>query len=288
MVGSSRRWFVAAALLCALPLGACAGGPSRDQVLRSEREYDLGRGLYGERDYAGAFEHLLDSIELDPDNAEAHLLLGNLFFLQRADYERAEHHFREALRAAEVVDQRAGLPSDARNSMGVMYIQMERYEDAVALLREASSDLMNREPGLAKANLGRAYVELERYDRAIEVLASAVQQSPQLCVAWYWLARARVGREELDRADEAVTRAIDVEDETCQRLQAGWRLRGEVRARLGHRAEAIADLERCVELAPDTDDGRACRRLLDSTSPAGEPREPDAEAGDAPPEPAPE
>ncbi|MGE0784508.1 MAG: tetratricopeptide repeat protein [Sandaracinaceae bacterium] len=279
IMAHGARALVCAALVCT-GLGCavlgCAGGPSHDAVMRSEREYDLGRGLYGEGDVPGAFEHLLDAVELDPDNAEAHLLLANLFFLNRSDYERAEHHFREALRAAEHSDQRAGLPSDARNSLGVMYIHMERCQDAIEVLRASASDLMNHEPGLARANLGWAYIECGDRQAAIEVLTSAVQQAPQLCVAWYRLAQVRLSQDQLDRADEAVTRAVDVEDPTCQRMQAGWRLRGEIRARLDHRTEAIHDLERCVELSPDNEDGRACQRLLDSTGP-----EPDEDPGSA-------
>ncbi|MEZ4338247.1 MAG: tetratricopeptide repeat protein, partial [Sandaracinaceae bacterium] len=72
------------------------GGISQEQAMRSQREYDLAVGLYGEQDTAGAFEHLLEAIELDPDNAEAHLLLGNLFMIVRQDFAQAEHHMREA------------------------------------------------------------------------------------------------------------------------------------------------------------------------------------------------
>jgi len=250
-------------------------------VRRSEREYDLARGLFGERDFAGAFEHLFEALELDPDNAEAHLLLGNLFFLQRADYDRAEHHFREALRAAEAIEARAGLPSEVRNSLGVMYIHMERLDAAVEILEEAAGDLLNRDPALAKSNLAWALIEQREYPRAVEVLNGAVQQSPQLCVAWYRLGQARDGLGQLERAEEALSTGLGMENAECRALQVAWRLRGEVRARQGHRPEALADLERCVELAPNTADGRACQRLIDASVTAG------GEASDPAPEPPP-
>ena len=59
-------------------------------------------------------------------------------------------------------------------------------------------------------------------------------------------------------------------DEACAdapQLQGAWRLRGEVRARLGRRADALADLERCVALGADTEEGQRCQRLLDRTPP---------------------
>lgn len=243
----------------------CAGGPSREQVLRAQREYDLGVGLWQEQNVAGAFEHLMQAIELDPDNAEAHLLLGNLFMIHRHDYERAELHLREAIRANEAAPARTGLPSDARNSLGVLFIHAGRLEDATVVLREAASDLMNREPAVAWANLGWAYHELDRNEEALQVLNQAVQLSPQLCLAWFRIGQVRAADRSFEEAEEALTRALEVENETCRAMQMAWRLRGEVRAQAGHREEAVADLERCVELSSDTDDGQACRRLLEAS-----------------------
>jgi tetratricopeptide (TPR) repeat protein len=270
-LSASSKILVSSALAALLGLAGlgpgCAGGPTQDQVQRSQREYDLGVGLWGERNLPGAFEHVLRAVELDPDNAEAHLFLGNLFMINRHDYARAEHHFREAVRANQVAQVRAGLEADARNSLGVLFIHAGRHEDAATVLREAASDLMNREPAVSWTNLGWAYLELGRHDQALEVLGQAVQLSPQLCMAWYRIGQVRVSREQWSEAEEALDRALEVENETCARLQVAWRLRGEVRARLGHREEAIGDLERCVELSSDTEDGRACRRLL-ASSPA--------------------
>jgi regulator of sirC expression with transglutaminase-like and TPR domain len=80
------------------------------------------------------------------------------------------------------------------------------------------------------------------------------------------MAEVRVSREQLPEAVEALDRILDAENETCRSLQVAWRLRGETHAQLGHREEAIHDLERCVELSSDTEDGQACRRLLEGTA----------------------
>lgn len=250
------------ALATALLLGACGAAVSQEQVQHSEREYQLGVGLWGEHNAAGAFEHLLAAIEADPDNAEAHHFLGNLFWIVRHDYEHAEHHFLEALRAHEVAPGPSGLPADVKNSLGVLYVHAHRYEDATRVLREAASDLMNRHPALSWTNLGWAYHEADQDEQAIEALTQAIQLEPQLCLAWYRLAQVRAAHEEWEEALESLDHTLEVENDTCNRLQVAWRLRGEIRARMGRRDEAIEDLERCVELSTDTEDGRACRRLL--------------------------
>jgi len=246
---------------------ACAGGPTREQVERSQREYQLGVGLWGERNVPGAFEHVLEAIELDPDNAEAHHFLGNLFWMARRDFPRAEHHFREAIRANRAVAGPAALAADVKNDLGVVLIHAARYDEAIEVLREAASDLANYRPALSWANLGWAYHEAGQDERALEALAQAVQLTPQLCVAWYRMGQVRAAREEWDAALEALDRALEVEDPTCAANQMGWRLRGEVHAQLGHRDEALHDLERCVELSSQTEDGRACRRLLEAAPP---------------------
>ncbi len=248
---------------------ACGGGPSEEDVRRSQAEYDLANGLLGEQNLAGAFQHLGEAVRLDPDNAEAHYLLGNLHLASGA-YDRAEHHLREAMRANEALEG-AGRPSlvaDAHNSLGVVYLHTQRYDDAVTELTASSGDLMNRAPHLAWGNLGWAYLEQHQLDEAQRSLEQAVGHQPLFCVGWYRLGQVHVARGDepsLARADEALTHALDIDDEACRRLQEAWRLRGETRARLGRHEDAVADLEHCVELAADTDAGRACARLLETS-----------------------
>ncbi|MCZ7682766.1 MAG: tetratricopeptide repeat protein [Sandaracinaceae bacterium] len=187
-------------VMLALAAAGCGAGVTRDQIERSEREYQLGVGLWGESNAPGAFEHLLRAIELDPDNAEAHHFLGNLFWIVRRDFARAEQHFREALRANEVAPGPAGLAADVKNSLGVLYVNAGRHEDAIAVLREAASDLMNRQPALSWANLGWAYHEGGQNEPALEALNQAVQIAPTLCLAWYRLGQVRAAREEWEPA----------------------------------------------------------------------------------------
>jgi tetratricopeptide (TPR) repeat protein len=66
----------------------------------------------------------------------------------------------------------------------------------------------------------------------------------------------------LAQADEALTHALEVDRDECRALQDAWLLRGETRARLGRREEAIADFERCVELDANTEAGQACAGFL--------------------------
>jgi len=95
----------------------------------------------------------------------------------------------------------------------------------------------------------------------------AVRIQPRFCVGYYTMARAMWHLQQLKDAERALVSALGA-DESCGKsvqLQGAWRLRGEVRARLGHRQDAIADLEQCVELDPYSNDGRMCQSLLEAS-----------------------
>jgi len=278
----ARRWLAILAIAGVL-LGGCPGGPSDEDLQRSRAEYDLGVGLYNENNVAGAFQHLQEAIRLDPENIEAHMVLGTLHML-RAEVEPAERHLRIAIDTNSRLGA-AGLPAltpDAYNTLGVLYINAHRYEEAVVVLRQATGDLMNRTPHLAWGNLGWAYSEMHDYPQATEALQQAVRVQPQFCNGWYRLgqvdfalgqaaeeAASGSGSEAFSRAESSLTHALEVDRDECRALQEAWLLRGETRARLGRRDEAIADFERCVELAQDTEAGRACAGFLSGGVGAG-------------------
>jgi tetratricopeptide (TPR) repeat protein len=95
----------------------------------------------------------------------------------------------------------------------------------------------------------------------------AVRIQPRFCVGYYTMGQALWHLQQLKDAEHALESAIGA-DPSCsndRRLQGAWRLRGEVRARLGHRQDAVADLEKCVELDPYSNDGRMCQALLEES-----------------------
>jgi type IV pilus assembly protein PilF len=259
-VASSSRTAVAGLLVGALLGMAC--GPNLEQIRRSDAEYDLAYGLFGERNVSGAIEHLEESLRLDPQNAEAHLLLGKILTLQRS-YDDAEAHLLAALEAHEAVQgSRVSLPSDAYNALGVLYVHGQRLDEAVEVLERSANDLLNQTPHMAWANLAWARLEMEAYPEAARAASRAVELSAGFCIGWYRLAQAQaaIGRDE--EAEEALARALDVEDEVCQANQEAWRLRGTVLTRLGYGDEAVEAFERCVELQSSSSIGQACREAL--------------------------
>lgn len=251
--------------------GGCATGPTVQEARQSMRQYELAVGLRDEGNTAGSFRALYKALELDPDNAHAHLLLGKMFLIRRQEDPaendaRAEKHLRHVLR----IEKRSGgddpenLAAEARNDLGVLYIHQERYDAATRQLRAAAEDLFNRQKHFAWGNLGWAYYLQGDYQKAVDALSKSVELHRRFCVGYFRLGQTYMALRDFERAENALTHALEA-DERCERLQHAWRSRGEARANLGRRDEAISDFERCVELGAQTEPGKACSRYLEAT-----------------------
>lgn len=239
-------------------LGACGSGPSEADVVRSQRAYELGATLVASNPPV-AFDHLLTAVRLDPGNYEAHFLLGTLYMVRR-DHREAERHLQRAL-------QIRGRYPEARNGLGMLYISMHRYDAAIRELRIATRDIRYHTPWLAWGNLGWAYLERGRHADAIEALQQAVRSQPAYCFGYYLLGQAYFRSEQLERADESLTHALEIDQDECRGagMQDAWFLRARVRLRIGEAAAAVSDLQRCVEISERTPIGVQCQRLLDRT-----------------------
>lgn len=230
---------------------------------RSYREFQLAASLRDEGQTAAAIEHLRKALELDPNNAEAHLLLG-FIQMERRDYENAERELSTSIKLLQKQEREGSILAEARNIYGLCLIELGRYEDAVETLRESASDELNAAPHLAWGNLALAQFHLGEYQEAVKSTMEAVRIQPRFCVGYYTMGRALWQLQQFREAERALVSALEA-DPACgdsRELQGAWRLRGEVRARLGHRQDAIDDLERCVELDPYSNDGRMCQSLL--------------------------
>jgi tetratricopeptide (TPR) repeat protein len=206
-------------------------------------------------------ERLNSAIELDPANGEAHVLLGYIF-LERRAFDQAERSLRQGIEVLEQRENVGGTLPEAHNMLGLVLLEQDRYEEAIEEFERSASDMLNRQPWNAWGNLGLAHFEKGDLDESVTALRQAVEIQPQFCVGHFLLAQSYFAQDKFEDAETSATSAID-SNEVCAGYQSAYKLRGEARARLGKRDDAIADLERCVELDGDNEDGMACRRLLD-------------------------
>lgn len=261
-----RVSFLFAYLIALTVSPACGGGPNADEAERAMREFQLAATLRDEGNVPDATRHLRTSLALDPENPRAHILMGYMA-LERGDLDTAERSLRKGI---VLLRQSQGLGGSAlaesRNLLGVTLMQKHQYDGAITLLRESAEDVLNTAPYLAWGNLGLVYYTKNDYPHALQALERAVQIQSRFCLGHYRLGQTYFAMGDFAKAEETLTRAIEADERCTKYFQDAWRLRGETRARLGQRADAISDFERCVELGAKTPHGQACQRFLETAN----------------------
>jgi Tfp pilus assembly protein PilF len=260
---SLRSAQISLLLLCA----GCPPAPTlQADVEASEKRYLLGADLYGKGMIAPALEELLRAIKLNPDNAEAHNLLGIVYLrkgvetedlstrnqclrgeslaLEKKDsdeqFQKADKEFREAVRVKPDF-------SDAHNNIAVIAQHFGKYDEAIASAERALTNITYREPWAAQGNLGQAYLAKGDLVRAAAALRKAIFDQPKFCVGHYRLAQVYKQMGELDHAKEELD--VVFADKACP-IQEAYHLGGLISLKLNDRARARELLQRCTDLAP--------------------------------------
>jgi tetratricopeptide (TPR) repeat protein len=127
------------------------------------------------------------------------------------------------------------------------YLQRGNLVEAEAMYRE----LIEREPGNANAHigLGSSLILQSRYQEAIAAYTAALEISPDSAEAFVGLGSTLSKKEQYSQAVSAYTKALSIDGEHAQ---AHWGL-ALVLDRMGRTGEALAHLERVIELTPGTD-----------------------------------
>lgn len=244
---------------------------SEESRVQSQADVDLGRAQYAdENNPAAAITSWERAIRRNPENAEAHLYLGQALG-ELGQFERAEALLRRAValylvQSAE--DERLRVPlTEARNTLGAVLINQRRYDEAIVLLRAASQEITYRSQHLVLGNLGLALLRKGTLDEAVVILERAVALQPNFCVGFTRLGEARLLQSDATHAVEALDRALGIQQRGCDSIQEAWLLRGRAHAALQHAEQSAADLRRCVEIAPRSAEGQACARLQGAGAP---------------------
>ena len=239
------------------------GRPKGDPIRMAESEVDIAADLWWRQNQPReALKHALDATGLDPKNGDAaHMVaLIYLHFCQFSEpdechLDQAEHYARRAIALREADLQ-------AKNTLGVILVHQQRYEEAIAVLKPITEDILYPTPEIAWGNLGWAYLDQGDLKRAVPALRRAIAAQPLFCVGNYRLGVAYHRSGQLEAAVDALDRALETQAPGCQNLQDAYLERARVHIALGDVAETRVDLDRCLVLAKSNVSGRECGRLL--------------------------
>lgn len=187
-------------------------------------------------------------IELEPENAAAYFNRANVR-MQLERFDQAMEDFNELIRLCPTL-------GAAYSGRGTAWIQQGEHEKAAADFKDA----VECDPEMAEFYaIQRTVVEAayfqrkEQYDKAIAKVNEALELQPELAPAVAVRAVCHWYSEQLVESVEDFTRLIEIAGESFSALSG----RGQVLAEMGEFEEALADLNRALELGKDEESASA-------------------------------
>ena len=224
---------------------SCATSPDvRRQAALKQADYHFGlaNGFYVEGNVPQSLAEVTTALELHPDHADAHHLMAIVRIARREFYDALTH-------AERAVALKPTL-HEARNNLGVVYMALCRWEDAVAVYEQLIREPRYSTPWVAHNNLGWALWKSRQPDEAMRQFRKAVFFNPKFCLAFNNLGIASLEGGRFDDAERQFRSALSA-DPSCNQSYAEPHLH---LARLYERqsgvAEACAELKTCVDKAP--------------------------------------
>jgi serine/threonine-protein kinase len=176
---------------------------------------DIGVGVAGSTPADEAFRQakaaVARALELDPDLAEAHAVLGHLKYVCDYDWVGAEAELRRAIE----LNPNSG---DAFDIYGLLLSSQERYDEAV----EAQQRAYELDPLAHRMDIVTTYLRMGRYDDALHSVSKIIQVEPHLALAYLTLGWTHLLRGQAEEGLAAMHKAVSLSpDNTLYLAQLG-------------------------------------------------------------------
>ncbi len=228
--------------LLAIMLTACASADKMSQrKSQADTHYIMGVSFIQEQDATRALNEFLKAAELSPKDARIQAALAQSYQLRGA-YPEAERHYLRALRLG-------GADPNIQNNLGSLYLDMQRWDDAIEQFRLASGSLVFTSQSLALTGLGFAHAQKGENLEAVSAYQSALRENPRSAQAHFLLGEAYTQMGKADLAVGAYRQALNL---APNHVAAHFQL-ARAYMHLGERQLAAASFGEVLRLAPDTE-----------------------------------
>ena len=247
-----RRCLPAIVVLVAFVAGCGATQlETKKRQEKAEFHYKLAAGYFHAHSVDLAIRELMQSFQFDADYPESRYLFGFILF-GRKRHEEAVLNFKRALK-------RKPKFFAARNHLGVTYLELERWQDAIDVLKPLLKEPTYTTPYLPYNNIGWAYMKMGQLNQAGKHLRMAVFVNPKFCQGHRnlgLLAEKRGDSQGAERHLEEATRR-------CPKVATFHFSLGDLYCRAHNGAKAEVAYKRCSALAGTTLLGRRCAARVD-------------------------
>ena len=182
-------------------LSSCATPGNREN--KKEDAYskrNIGEANIIQGNYTAALKELLDAEKLNPDDPITHFYLG-IVYKKKQLPDLAITRFKKA------IELNSGY-SQARNNLGVMYLDIKDWDSAIATFKDVLSDLLYATPQFPLANIGRAYFNKKEYDLAETYFKKALEKQPNFIIALNGLGETYIITQNYPKAIEVYEKAV--------------------------------------------------------------------------------
>ena len=221
--------------------------------------YNRGLDLSKNENYLLAVESLKKAIQIDPNRAEAHRLLGRIYLFYLAKTTEAIEYLQSAIKLN---------PTNpaTHQMLGVAYFRQNRYPDAIQALHQAielNPKVSPDYPYHPYYDLGMVYLKQGNFDDAISCFERAIELDPNQIRAYYSLGNTYIRQGNIQKGAELIRKyqnlkpymnfvsqleiALQQNPDNPER----WYQLGRLHAQYGRFEKAIMPLEQSIKLSPN-------------------------------------
>src|SRR6266568_4679260 len=163
-----RKRSLSLAIFCAALLAACTGVGTNQK--NASYHFQMGQSHLAENNVTGALVEFTEAEKFDSENHELQNYLG-LAYYRKNKFEIAEKKYQKALLLKPDY-------SDARNNLGVNYLEMKRWDEAIYQFKLVTEDIFYQNQLAANINLALAYTGKGDPQQALAILRPLVSIYP--------------------------------------------------------------------------------------------------------------
>lgn len=221
------------------------------QKNRSLYHYQMGQSFYAENNFSGALLEFTEAEKLTPQDPALLNDMGLTLF-RKGRYDLAELKY---LRALEL---KPGY-SEARNNLGVNYLEMKRWQDAIAQFKLVQDDIFYQDQESIFINLGLAHLGKGEYRQALTVLRAAVGRKPGDPRCRLHLGRVYFALDKTELAVEEYRKALKLNGSYAN----AYYFLALAQVKLKDAGAARSAFQEVLRIAPDSEIGQLSREYLD-------------------------